>query len=126
MKLPQGFSLSAINCGIRKKGLDLGLIYCDNLASSVGFFTTAANPAYSLTFTKKNIAKPIKGVLVNSGNANCYSHSSGLKDTEDIAQKLAKKLAVKQSNILFCSTGIIGVKLPKKKMDALNRYSNRK
>jgi len=47
---------------------------------------------------------------------NCYSHKSGLADTEEIASELAKKLGVKTSNILFASTGIIGKKLPKERI----------
>jgi len=53
---------------------------------------------------------------VNSGNANCYSHQTGLKDTEHIAIKLAAALGVKPKNILIVSTGIIGKKLPKDKI----------
>lgn len=116
MKLPQGFLLSGINCGIKRKKLDLGLIYCDKPSEAVGFFTTNANLSYSVVAAKKNIKNPIKAVLVNSGNANCYSHKSGLKDTEDIIQCLADKLGVRKSNILIASTGIIGKKLPKQKM----------
>ena len=116
MNLPEGFLLSGIHCGIKKKKLDLGLIYAQEPCEVVGLFTTNANPAYSVTFCKKNINNPIKAILVNSGNANCYSHKSGLADTEEIASVLAKKLKVKISNILFSSTGIIGKELPKNKV----------
>lgn len=116
MKLPKGFLLSAVHCGIKKKKLDLGLIYAQEFCKVVGTFTANVNPAYSVTFCKENINKPIKAILVNSGNANCYSHKEGLKDTKEIASKLAKKLGVKISNILITSTGIIGKKLPKAKI----------
>ncbi|MCK4912160.1 MAG: bifunctional glutamate N-acetyltransferase/amino-acid acetyltransferase ArgJ [Candidatus Omnitrophica bacterium] len=116
MSIPKGFLLSGIHCGIKKKKLDLGLIYAQEPCKVIGLFTTNVNPAYSVTFCKKNINNSIKAILVNSGNANCYSHKSGLVDTEDIALKLAKKLGVKISNILFTSTGIIGKKLPKDKI----------
>jgi len=116
MRLPKGFLLSGTHCGIKRKKLDLGLIYAQEPCKVVGVFTVNANPAYSVTFCKKNISNPIKAILVNSGNANCYSHKGGLKDTEDIAWKLADKLGVKTSNILFASTGIIGKKLPKYKI----------
>ena len=116
MKLPEGFLLSGINCGIKKNGYDLGLIYAKDLGTALGVFTINANPAYSVTLSKKNINNPIKAVLVNSGNANCYSHESGLKDTEDIITKLAEELGVNQKNILISSTGIIGKVLPKEKI----------
>ncbi len=113
MRIPKGFLLSGTHCGIKRKRLDLGLIYAEEPCKVIGVFTASANPAYSVTFCKKNINNPIKAILVNSGNANCYSHKAGLKDTEDVALRLAKKLGVKTSNILFASTGIIGKKLPK-------------
>lgn len=116
MRIPKGFLFSGTHCGIKRKRLDLGLIYAQEPCKVIGVFTTNANPAYSVTFCKKNINNPIKAILVNSGNANCYSHKGGLKDTEDIASKLAKKLEVKTSNILFASTGIIGKKLPKERI----------
>ena len=116
MSTPKGFLLSGTHCGIKRKRLDLGLIYAEEPCKVVGVFTANANPAYSVTFCKKNINNPIKAILVNSGNANCYSHKAGLKDTEDIALKLAKKLGTDTSNILFASTGIIGKKLPKGKI----------
>ncbi len=116
MSLPKGFLLSGIHCGIKKKKLDLGLICSQNLLKAQGVFATGANLSYSVTLSKKNINNPIKAVLVNSGNANCYSHKGGLKDSEEITAKLAKHLGVKKENILIASTGIIGKKLPKQKI----------
>lgn len=116
MKLPKGFLLSGIHCGIKKKKLDLGLIYAREFCEVTGTFTVNVNPSYSITFCKENINKPIKAILVNSGNANCYSHKKGLKDTKEVASKLAERLGVKVSNILIASTGIIGKKLPKAKV----------
>lgn len=116
MKIPKGFLLSGINCGIKKKNLDLGLIYAQDFFKVMGVFTTNANPSYSVLFSKRNINKPIKAILVNSGNANCHSHKNGLKDTAKVALELAKCLGVATSNILIASTGIIGKKLPKEKI----------
>jgi glutamate N-acetyltransferase/amino-acid N-acetyltransferase len=116
MSVPKGFLLSGIHCGIKKKKLDLGLISSKEVLKAQGVFATGANLSYSVVVSKKNINNPIKAVLVNSGNANCYSHKQGLKDTEEIIAKLAKHLGVKKENILIASTGIIGKKLPKEKI----------
>ncbi|UCG34663.1 MAG: bifunctional glutamate N-acetyltransferase/amino-acid acetyltransferase ArgJ [Candidatus Omnitrophota bacterium] len=116
MNLPQGFLLSGIHCGIKRRKPDLGLIYSKDSCCAVGFFTTNVNPSYSVTVSKKNINNPIKAVLVNSGNANCFSHTKGLKDTEQIIGSLAKKLRVQKKNILFASTGVIGKNLPRNKI----------
>jgi glutamate N-acetyltransferase/amino-acid N-acetyltransferase len=116
IKLPSGFLLSGINCGLKQNKLDLGLIYCETQVEAVGFFTTSKNVSYSVTVSRNNIKNPIKAVLTNSGNANCFSHKQGLKDTEIITAKLAKLLKVNKKNILIASTGIIGKIMPKEKL----------
>ncbi len=116
MQLPQGFLLSGMHCGIKRKKLDLGLIYVKDYCQASAVFTTNANPAYSVTVSRANIAHPIKAVLVNSGNANCYSHKQGLADTWEVVSRLGRFLGVKKENILIASTGIIGKKLPKDKI----------
>jgi glutamate N-acetyltransferase / amino-acid N-acetyltransferase len=116
MKLPEGFLLSGIHCGIKKKKLDLGLIYVCDQGRAVGVFTKNANPAYSVIVSKKNITGKIKAVLVNSGNANCHSHKLGLKDTNEIVESLAKYISVNKKEVLIASTGIIGKPMPKKKI----------
>lgn len=116
MKLPQGFLLSGIHCGIKRKKLDLGLIYIEGLGKTVAFFTTNVNPSYSVVLSRINVKNLTKAVIVNSGNANCYSHDKGLEDTKGIIDKLALALGVKPENILIASTGIIGKKLPKDKI----------
>ncbi|MBN3039739.1 MAG: bifunctional glutamate N-acetyltransferase/amino-acid acetyltransferase ArgJ [Candidatus Omnitrophica bacterium] len=116
MKLPEGFLLSGMHCGLKKKKLDLGLIYVYGFGKAVGFFTKNRNPSYSILLSKKNINNPVKAILVNSGNANCYSHPRGYKDTEDIAASLADCLKVDKGSILIASTGIIGRKLAKDKI----------
>ncbi len=116
MIIPKGFLFSGINCGLKENKLDLGLIYCEKPVEVVGFFTTNKNVSYSVTVSKNNIKNPIKAVLANSGNANCFSHKEGLKDTEKITAELAKLLKVNQKNILIASTGIIGKKMPKEKL----------
>jgi glutamate N-acetyltransferase/amino-acid N-acetyltransferase len=116
MKVPVGFSLAGINCGIKRKGFDLGLICSCDFSDAVAFFTQNANPSYSVLVSKKNFSNPIKAVLVNSGNANCFSHKNGLQDTEEICSNLAKLLNVEEKNILIASTGIIGKRLPKEKI----------
>lgn len=116
MIVPAGFSLNGIHCGIKKEKEDLGIICGDSLCRAAGVFTKNANVSYSVALSRKNIEHPIKAVIANSGNANCFSHCRGLKDTEDVISKLAGELGVKKENILIASTGIIGRQLPKDKI----------
>ncbi|MFH1768396.1 MAG: bifunctional glutamate N-acetyltransferase/amino-acid acetyltransferase ArgJ [Candidatus Omnitrophota bacterium] len=118
MKLPSGFLFSAVNSGIKKKGLDLGMIFCKNLCLSAGFFTKNKNPSYSVVLSKRNIKEKTRAVIVNSGNANCFSDKRGLIETEKICLKLSDILGVNKQNVLIASTGIIGKKLPYDKISA--------
>ncbi len=112
MILPEGFLTSGIRCGIKKKGKDLGLILVSNYASACGVFTANVNCSYSVTVSRKHITNPVKCVVVNSGNANCFTHKTGVADTERICAHLAHLLGVQKENVLIASTGVIGEKLP--------------
>ncbi|MCM8787174.1 MAG: bifunctional ornithine acetyltransferase/N-acetylglutamate synthase, partial [Candidatus Omnitrophica bacterium] len=116
MKAPDGFLLSAINSGIKKEGLDLGLIFCEDFAKTVGFFTKNKNSSYSVLVSKSHIKYPTKAVLVNSGNANCFYKDNGFLKTQSLCKELAKILKVKKENILIASTGIIGKPFPFEKI----------
>ena len=116
MNLPKGFLVSAVHSGIKEKGLDLGLICFDDLYPCAGFFTNNRNVSYSVALSRRNIRNKAKAILANSGNANCFSHLAGERDTFRMAEKLAKHLKVRPENILIASTGIIGRKLPYKKI----------
>lgn len=116
MILPKGFFISGINCGIKRKNPDLGLIFAPDFCRVQGVFTLCKNVSYSVTLCKKNIKNPIKALVINSGNANCFSHKTGLSDTAEIIKALAKVLGVNSWNVLIASTGIIGKRLPKEKI----------
>lgn len=117
MKLPEGFLVSSLNCGIYPHKKDLGLIWFEHLYPVVGFFSRNVNVSYSLTVSRKNVGNIIKAIIVNSGNANCFTHKNGVKDTLKICESLAKVLKVKRNNILIASTGVIGKKLPFKQIE---------
>lgn len=112
MKVPRGFSLSGIHCGIKRKGLDLGLIWCENGAKAAGAFTQNMNPSYSVEVNRKHIHNTIHALIANSGNANCFTHKDGFKDTLQLCIDCARTLKVKREQVLFTSTGIIGRRLP--------------
>ena len=101
MNLPQGFLLSAIGCGIKKKGLDLGLILCGDGANAAGVFTQNVNPSYSVEISKRHINNTIHALIVNSGNANCFTQKKDLGNTFKICESLARHLGIKKENTLL-------------------------
>jgi len=56
-------------------------------------------------------AKRFQAVLVNSGNANCFTGKAGIKDAQAAAGYLARELKIAQNTVLVNSTGIIGKRL---------------
>ncbi len=112
--LPVGFKANGIACGLKKSGkLDLALIYSEIPAIACAKFTTNSIIAAPLTVCKKHLksAKKFQAVLVNSGNANCFTGKSGIKDAELSAKYIAEELKIANNSVLVNSTGIIGKRL---------------
>ena len=114
---PRGFFASALHCGIKKAGKDLALIYSQTPAKAAGVFTTNRIKAAPLVISKKNLnANAARAIIANSGNANCMTGKNGLSDAGKIAKKVSSALAIKQSEVLAASTGILGRRLPLSKI----------
>ncbi len=113
--LPLGFKANGIASGIKKSGkLDLALLYSDIPAKAACQFTINKIQAASIQLNKIHLkkSKRFQAIIVNSGNANCFTGKPGLRDAEETAKGLAKALSIKKENILVASTGIIGRRLP--------------
>ncbi len=112
--LPRGFKANGISCGLKKSGkLDLALIYSEIPAVASAKFTTNSIIAAPLIVSKKYLksAKKFQAVLINSGNANCFTGKSGIKDAQSSAEFVAQELKIANNSVLVNSTGIIGKKL---------------
>jgi glutamate N-acetyltransferase/amino-acid N-acetyltransferase len=111
---PSGYKANGIYCGIKRSGKpDLGLIHCDMPAATVGVFTKNSIKAAPLVVTMRKIQKGIsQAIVVNSGNANCYTGPFGLKYAEQSTEVVAKLLNINPDHVLVSSTGIIGKQLP--------------
>lgn len=113
----KGFKASGEHTGIKKSNKDMAVIISDKPCSASGCFTTNVVKASPVLWDIKNIKNKITGIVVNSGNANACTGEQGHKDTEQMADTLAKLTGVKKENILVCSTGVIGVNLPMDKVE---------
>jgi glutamate N-acetyltransferase/amino-acid N-acetyltransferase len=112
--LPKGFLANGLSCGLKKSGkLDLALIYSRFPALASAKFTTNSMIAAPLLVCKEHLksAKKFQAVLVNSGNANCFTGKAGIKDAQDSAGYLAQELKIARQSVLVNSTGIIGKRL---------------
>ncbi len=110
---PKGFFQAGIHCGIKKRNPDLALILSETLSTACGVFTSNSFKAAPVILTKEHLNNSRhKAVIINSGNANCLTGKAGVKDSEVICKKLGSLIGSKKEDILICSTGIIGKRLP--------------
>lgn len=113
--LPCGFKANGVSAGIKHHGRsDLALIYSDVKCKAVGLFTSNKIQAAPIKVCKEHLRKSryFYAVLVNSGNANCFTGRKGIEIVRSSAQFLSKNLGIETKQILVASTGIIGKILP--------------
>jgi len=117
---PKGFLANGIASGIKRSGkTDLGVIVSEVPAVTAGVFTKSSIKAAPLEVSMKHIKKGSgRAILVNSGNANCYTGKTGLKHAQDSCGLIANFLGVDPVNVLVTSTGIIGKPLAYNKIVA--------
>lgn len=60
----------------------------------------------------------LRAIVVNSGNANACSGTSGVRDALRMRQLAAAALELPEAEVAVCSTGVIGVPLPMPKIEA--------
>jgi glutamate N-acetyltransferase / amino-acid N-acetyltransferase len=110
----KGFKFAGIHAGIKKNGLrDLGIILCDAPATAAAMFTRNRVTAAPVVLGKETIQRGLcQAVLVNSGNANCFTGSQGLLDARASAAMVAKAFDISEKLVMVCSTGVIGAPLP--------------
>ncbi len=118
-----GFQASGVAAGIKKNKesktgynneLDLGLIISDKLVTVAGVFTENRVKAAPLLLSKERVGLKgkVRGVVVNSGNANACTGKQGAEDARAAVDVIEGVLGLKSGELLVCSTGVIGVPLP--------------
>ena len=111
---PKGFYADGLYCGVKKKKLDLGAIYCEVPAASAACYTQHVVKAAPIYVTKESIAKEgkLRAVVVNSGNANACTGERGLEDAYKMRKAAAEHFSVQEHEVAVASTGVIGEFLP--------------
>ena len=126
---PLGFRAAAVFCDIKQLGTgkgsdkgskrDLALLVSDVPATVTGLFTTNQVCAAPVKVSQPRAAQTTARALVaNSGNANACTGQAGIRDAEKMTALAAAQLKVATDQVLVCSTGRIGVRLP---MDRVRR-----
>lgn len=116
---PRGFRAALHTCGIKLSGTpDLALLVSDRPARWDAMFTSNAVAAAPVVFGRERLAerKPLRAILVNSGNANAVTGAQGLADSRETASLLENALGLSEGEALVSSTGVIGHLLPMDKI----------
>ena len=123
---PKGFFAAGVSCGIKQSGKrDMGLLVCPTGARAAAVFTTNKITSAAVAVSRRHVkSAKIFAVVVNSGNANACTGGQGVRDAQKMCARTALSVAGRWSlvagkgakGVLVASTGIIGHKLPMKKV----------
>ncbi len=121
---PKGFIAGAVCAGMYAGGpkagqLDLGILYSERESTSAGVLTQNQVKAAPVYVNEKRFPNgDLRGVIVNSGNANAPFADAGIKEAEEMAALAAGKLGIADEKFGVCSTGVTGVVIPMDKIRA--------
>ncbi|MEO7365292.1 MAG: bifunctional glutamate N-acetyltransferase/amino-acid acetyltransferase ArgJ [Sphingomicrobium sp.] len=114
---PDGFVAAGCHAGIKKRRFDMALLATDDgqPVPTAAVFTQNKFCAPPVEFDRAILAAnggQAAAVVVNSGNANAGTGKAGLDDANAMAEATATGVECAPSDVLVCSTGIIGTPLP--------------
>ena len=115
---PAGFVASGLAAGIKASGaLDVALLCTEDgtPVPTAATFTTNKAAAGPVQVSKAHLEASsgrMVGVVVSSGNANAATGAQGRRDAETMCRTAAEALGCAPTELLVCSTGLIGIPLP--------------
>ena len=118
----EGFVASGLHAGIKIGGRrDVSLLATDDgkpvPAAAVFTQNKFRAPPVEASLERLNVSGGFaSGVIVNSGNANAGTGAKGRADAEEMCSAAAKAIACDPRDMLVCSTGLIGYRLPMRKI----------
>lgn len=113
----EGFVAAGCHAGIKKRRFDMAMVATDDRkpVAAAAVFTRNKFVAPPVLLSRRRLAENggrAAAIVVNSGNANAGTGAAGLADAEAMAAGTARALGIAPEDVLVCSTGIIGTKLP--------------
>jgi glutamate N-acetyltransferase/amino-acid N-acetyltransferase len=116
---PHGFRASGVKAGIKASGNpDLALVINDGpLKTAAAVFTSNRVAAAPVHWSRQVVSDGrVDAVILNSGGANACTGPQGFQNTHATAEKVASVLGISASDVVVCSTGLIGEQLPMDKL----------
>ena len=130
LKQIKGLEMASISADLYGDGRDdLALFYFRKGANYASLTTTNSITSEFIPWNNFSHKKIIKGLLVNTKNANTFTGKQGKESIDIIAKNLARVLTIKESksqggtnetvkikDLIFASTGVIGEEFPCEKI----------
>ena len=120
--LAEGFVAAGLAAGIKSGGRrDVSLLATDDgkpvPAAAVFTQNRFRAPPVEASLERLNVSGGhASGVIVNSGNANAGTGAKGRADAEEMCAAAADTVGCDPRDMLVCSTGLIGYRLPMRKI----------
>ena len=130
LKQIEGLEMYAISADLYGDGRDdLALFYFSKGANYATLTTTNSITSEFIPWNNNSHKKIIKGLLVNTKNANTFTGKQGKESIDILAKNLSRVLTIKESksekgtnetvkikDLIFASTGVIGEEFPVEKI----------
>jgi glutamate N-acetyltransferase/amino-acid N-acetyltransferase len=116
---PLGFRAAGVTAGLKPSGYrDVAVVVNDGPSrAAAAVFTTNRVQAAPVKWSRQVVSGGrVKAVVLNSGGANACTGPLGFQDTHATAERLAAALDESAGEIVVCSTGLIGERLPMDKL----------
>ncbi len=126
LKQIEGLEMSSVSADLYGNGRDdLTLFYFSKGANYATVTTTNSIISETIAWNNNSHKKLIKGLMVNTKNANTFTGKQGKESLDIIAKNLSRILTIKESksdkgtfetvrtkDLIFASTGVIGEQFP--------------
>ncbi len=130
LKQIDGLEVSSISADLYGDGRDdLALFYFSKGANYATLTTSSSITSEFIPWNNNSHKKVIKGLLVNTKNANTFTGKQGKESIDILAKNLSRILTIKESkskkgtsetvkikDLIFASTGVIGEEFPLEKI----------
>jgi glutamate N-acetyltransferase/amino-acid N-acetyltransferase len=116
---PLGFRAAGVTAGLKASGdRDVAVVINDGPSrAAAAVFTTNRVHAAPVKWSRQVVSGGrVRAVVLNSGGANACTGPAGFQDTHATAERLAAALTDSAGEIVVCSTGLIGERLPMDKL----------
>jgi glutamate N-acetyltransferase / amino-acid N-acetyltransferase len=112
--LPAGFRAAGVAAGLKREGLDVGVLVSDAPGTtSAARFTSNARVGAPVIVSRQAAQDRLRAVVANSGGSNVGDGQRGLDTALAMQAAAAEELALDPAQVGVASTGVIGIELPR-------------